>query len=57
MTFQRQLPRSGQQNLGGTDDYAGEAEYECPRLTKVKNKLFGKEPGDRTVKDINDVEQ
>jgi hypothetical protein len=52
MTFQRQLPRSGQQNLGGTDDYAGEAVYERQRLTKAKKKMFGKETGDRTLKGV-----
>jgi len=50
MTFEWQLPTSGQQDLDSTADYAGEAEYQSQQLPKAKKKMFGNEPGDRTLK-------
>jgi hypothetical protein len=51
MTFERQLPTSGQQNLGGTTLIRRrEAEYKCQRLTKAEKKMFCNASSDRTLK-------
>jgi hypothetical protein len=56
MTFQRQLPVSGQQNPGGAGDYAGEAEYE-PAANKAKKKCLVTSRVTVLWKEVSDVGQ